>query len=386
MTGTVVAALPFYPDNPWQDLVYGGLAARGAHVVGIGPFFDEDGLRVQLDGALPDVLHVGWTTPIAQVVPDVATAHERVRTFLATVAAVQRAGTRVVWTVHNVLPHEMPHVTPELALHRGLALLSDVVHVMNPRTPALTAGLYDLPSDRTVVVPHPSYRGRIAPLSRSGREARRGPVTLLLFGALRPYKGVLEFAAEVAALRDTGVDVRLVVAGRVGGSWTEDVLHAALAPFGDAVEARLGFVDDDAVPALFAGADALVLPYATGLNSGAMMLAATVGTPVLVGPGLRASVELDPGWQIPLWADHDTGAADGTRVPDGTPALDATRTADGTRTGDGTGAPDAATILQAALDRLRTEGDALGRRATAVADDLAPERIQRRFATLLLGR
>lgn len=363
MTERVVAAFPWYPDNPWQAVVYGALGARGARVVGLEPFLDEAALRAQLGGRLPDTLHLGWTTPVAQVVPDVLEAFGRVDAFTRVLDAVREQGVRIVWTVHNVLPHEMPHVTPELLLHRRLAALADVVHVMNPRTADLTAGLYTLPTERTVVVPHPSYRGRLAPVP-APRDPDAG-TTLLVFGALRPYKGVLEFADLVARARSVGADVRLVVAGRVGGGWTEASLQDALVPFGDAVETRLGYVEDDAVPALFATADALVLPYRAGLNSGAAMLAATLATPVLLGSGLRDSVALDPTWQLPLWPDAAGGALTAEGAVDEHDA-------------------DVAVLLDA-LRRLRGERDALAAGAAAAADRAAPERIAARFATVLLG-
>lgn len=344
-TVPVVAAYPYYPDNPWQDLCYAGLGAHGATMVPVGSLAGLDEIVVAC-GGVPVALHVNWTTPVAQVVPDVSEAFQQVEAVLATLADCRAAGVRIVWTVHNVLPHELHHVTPELLLHRGLARLADVVHVMNPRTPHLVRPFYELPEGRVVNVPHPSYLGRYEPLPKTVHDG----VRLLLFGSLRPYKGVLEFADEVVRARSAGTDVRLLVAGRVSGGWTEEHLRTELERHGDTLELRPGHVDDADLAALFADADALALPYEAGLNSGAAMLAATFSTPVLLGAGLRHSVLLDPTWQVPLWGCDETAGG-----------------------------------LGRALTRLGHEAASLQQGAARAAQRVHPDDVARAMARVLLG-
>jgi glycosyltransferase involved in cell wall biosynthesis len=74
--------------------------------------------------------------------------------------------------------------------------------------------------------------------------------------------------------------IRILVAGEAAG-YSEESLRSMLA---DAPEVRLDarFIPDDELQWWFRAADALVLPYRAGLNSGAMLLGASFGLPVMM--------------------------------------------------------------------------------------------------------
>lgn len=345
--GQLLAVFPHYPDNPWHEMVYLGLRRRGDRVSGVGPFFSVDEFVGQLGGELPDTLHLGWSTPVTQVVPDVVTSMQRVQRFVDTVRELKGLGVRIVWTVHNVVSHESHHVTPELTFHRLLAETADAVHVMNPRTVDIVAPLYVLPAEKVVQIPHPSYdvvRGT------RGRHGGGGPVRLLAFGEVRPYKGVLEFARLIDRARRSGVDVELQVAGRVGGAFSEADVRRCLEE-NDGVRFESGFIEDPRVSEVFARADALVLPYERGLNSGVALLAASYGVPILVGRALRDDWVLEPDWQLPLW------------MP-------------------GSQAADELTALTAAVDRLSTGLADLGESASEAAADRSAAVLAPRYVDL----
>jgi glycosyltransferase involved in cell wall biosynthesis len=93
--------------------------------------------------------------------------------------------------------------------------------------------------------------------------AHGGPVRLLFFGRLLAYKG-LDLLAD--ALRLIGPDIRLQT--RIVGSGPEGPALAALRALpGVAVENR--WVPEDAIGALIAWSDAVVLPYREASQSGA---------------------------------------------------------------------------------------------------------------------
>jgi len=137
------------------------------------------------------------------------------------------------------------------------------------------------------VLPHGVEPAR--PVERAQARARLdvadGPLTVLCFGFLAPYKG-LETALEAARL--AGDDVRLVVAGgphpRVGDAYVRDLR----ATHGD--HARFtGHVPDADVGAWFSAADLALLPYPRPVSSsGALALALAYRTPVALSPELAA--------------------------------------------------------------------------------------------------
>jgi glycosyltransferase involved in cell wall biosynthesis len=104
------------------------------------------------------------------------------------------------------------------------------------------------------------------------------PTRLLFFGIVRPYKGldVLLYALAAAPAH-----VMLTVAGEFwGGTAATEKLIADLGLAGR-VTLRPGYVPADQIPALFAAADALVLPYREATASQNALLAFAHGVPVI---------------------------------------------------------------------------------------------------------
>jgi glycosyltransferase involved in cell wall biosynthesis len=116
------------------------------------------------------------------------------------------------------------------------------------------------PGARLVVVPHPPRRfGALPPPPF----AHGGPLRLLFFGRLLPYKG-LDLLAEALLLmgQRPGLTIRIV------GSGPESPALAALRGLsGVTVENR--WVPEDEIGAVIGWSDALVLPYREASQSGA---------------------------------------------------------------------------------------------------------------------
>jgi glycosyltransferase involved in cell wall biosynthesis len=110
------------------------------------------------------------------------------------------------------------------------------------------------------------------------------PFQLLFFGRFLPYKG-LDLLIEAMALlaRDNfPATLRLVGQGPLD-----------LGDLPANVSLERGWIADDAVPALFAGCDLVVLPYNEASQSGVLPIASHLALPALVTPvgGLLQQVE-----------------------------------------------------------------------------------------------
>lgn len=103
------------------------------------------------------------------------------------------------------------------------------------------------------------------------------PGNLLLFGRLEAYKGLGHFVAAVQALRDKGLMVKGVVAGR-----GEDLArHRETLLSDSSFELHEGFIPRDEVARLFRRANIVVLPYTDGTQSGVAAMALGYGRPVV---------------------------------------------------------------------------------------------------------
>ncbi|MEO3790455.1 glycosyltransferase family 4 protein [Nonomuraea sp. B10E15] len=195
---------------------------------------------------------------------------------------------KAVALCHNVLPHERkPYDRP---LMRALLKRVDAVLTHSEQQAALARGLTGTPVSVAGLPPHlPSTTA-----ARSTAVHRR----LLFFGIVRPYKGL---DLLLRALPD---DVALTVAGEFWGGLDETRALIAELGLGDRVELRPGYVAAEDVPALFAAADALVLPYRTATASQNVWLGHEHGVPVIAT-------------RVGALADHVTDGVDGLLVEPG---------------------------------------------------------------------
>ncbi|MBX6385395.1 MAG: glycosyltransferase family 4 protein [Microbispora sp.] len=180
-----------------------------------------------------------------------------------------RREARVVALCHNVLPHESkPYDRP---LMKALLRRVDGVLAHSEQQAGLARGLAATPVRVAALAPHLPVRGA---RERPGGEPHR---RLLFFGIVRPYKGLdllLEALAQVP-------DVRLTVAGEFWGGLEETRALVNRLGLADRVEIRPGYVPAEDVPGLFAGADALVLPYRSATASQNVWLGHEHGVPVI---------------------------------------------------------------------------------------------------------
>ncbi len=236
---------------------------------------------------------------------------------------------REVVTVHDLTYVHLPQtVSPDAARYRTLVprALDRGAHVLTPShaTAAAVRDHYDLPAGRVSVTPlgvDPGWSGARPPTS-AWRERHGLPERYVLFvGTLEPRKNLPRLLAAHRMLRADVPDTpALVLAGQAG---RDDAVTDA----GDDV-VRTGWLADDELRALVAGATAVLLP---SLDEGfglPVLEALATGRPVLAGdvPALR-----EVGEQHATYADpHDVaalaaGLARVVSAPDDDAAQDARR-------------------------------------------------------------
>ncbi|MEM1346615.1 MAG: glycosyltransferase [Pseudomonadota bacterium] len=213
---------------------------------------------------------------------------------LGTVARrLARRGVRIVTVAHNAGDHESAR-WKSAALRYQLGASHQIITHNAPLARALEALAPGVPVS---ISPHPLYDDYPTPC---GLLPRRAPLELLMFGLVRPYKGLdvlLSALARVPAGR-----VHLSV---VGEFWTDlRQTEARLAALGiaDRVEIVARYVSDAEAAEYFARADAAVLPYLSASGSGVAALAHWYGRPVVASDvaGLAEAVEpAKTGWLFP---------------------------------------------------------------------------------------
>ena len=271
-------------QNPYVALLGGALQAQNAGI--------EWWTTMELSsewaaayGEHLDVLHLHWPELFYQA-ERVLGRLRTVLAFLKTLAWLRRQGVALVYTVHNLLPHETRWPWLDRLATLWLLRRADVIHVHDPETAREVGRLRWGWRRRGVwVIPHGHYIDAY-PNAHSRAEARarlglsEDAFVYLFLGQIRPYKGLdalLDAFRRVARERD-----RLVIAGNArprDGRYVEHLLRrAAVDP---RITVRVGYVPDDQVQDYMNGADICVLPYREAVTSGGAFLAFSFGRPII---------------------------------------------------------------------------------------------------------
>jgi len=192
------------------------------------------------------------------------------------------SGTRIVWTAHNVLPHEQIF-DDDAAGRRLLCRYADAVIAHNEATKTrleerFAAETVDVIAQGVTPLPqvdHAALRAACAPADR---------LVLAVVGRINAYKGVDDTLRAVAAVAAAGTPVTLLIAGEpaadvvdVIGERIDEARRA-----GADVRANLARVSDLELAATLASADYAVYSFREIANSGSVVLALSNATPVIV--------------------------------------------------------------------------------------------------------
>jgi glycosyltransferase involved in cell wall biosynthesis len=274
---------------------YGGLLARALAPHGIalesGWTIDPDWVRAQHARGV-QLLHLNWLHRF-YADPDPNVRRERFRTLVTSLVLARRLGMRLVWTMHNLFPHEVQDTRLDRRARRLVCTLAHAVIVHCQRAAELLAQHFGRRHD-VHVIPHghfmdvyPNTVGRAA-----AREALGVPpdgFVYVFLGYVRAYKGVERLLELFETLPDARL--RLVIAGRVHSSYRGPLPDAAGAMRDPRILFRPGQVPIDELQVYFNAADAAVLPFVDALTSGSAITALGFGCPIVV-PNVGCLTEL----------------------------------------------------------------------------------------------
>jgi len=281
-------------DNPYNYLLYTHLQKLGITALDLGDVVRSPRQlwRVLWRGA--DILHIHWPEYALGLPFPRSTLH--MLTLFSACLFHRSQGGKVVWTVHNLSPHENRYPFLEKWFYRALARVTDGLIFLTETSLAQFRAdnkMRAFIGKPVAIVPHGHYLP-IYPARVDRSEARKfydlpldGKV-VAFFGALRPYKGVEELLAIAKQL--SSKEVSFIIAGKPLSDEYERYLKH-IAEGSSHIRFQAEFIPDDKVPLLFSAADVVILPYKVILNSGTVFLALSFGVPVMV-PGLGSLMEL----------------------------------------------------------------------------------------------
>jgi glycosyltransferase involved in cell wall biosynthesis len=199
-----------------------------------------------------DVLHAQWwSLPLVAV-------------FTCICWIFKLRGKPVIFTVHNVQGHERSRSYEVFS--KLLFKLGDyfIVHSEKNRQQMITR--FKIPPERISMIAHGSLEFQVRKKTdrhqiRSKMGIHTNNKVILLFGAIRPYKGVDTAISAFAQVRKAIPEALLLIAGQPWQNWKAPQQLIDALNIGDAVMAHLNYVPSGEVYKYFEAADLVVLPY-----------------------------------------------------------------------------------------------------------------------------
>lgn len=276
-----IACLPVAgPENPYQSLMIAGLMRQNLCAFhGVNDRFLGI-IRTQIRYQ-PDYLHFDWIVSYYYRRWSWLTLLSVLGFCLQLELIYRFTSTRIVWSLHNLLPHDLPHIFIHRFCQRFIAKRCEWIRVFSEDTISKASKELHLPTNKFHVLPEGDYT-LFYPNESSFEVARRRlniPISaqlLLFLGSIRPYKGLRDLL-QIIPLIDNS-DLILLIAGAVPDKAYAKQLVKEFPPN---CLLHAHFIPVDELQYYFNAADAVVLPFSEVENSGSVILAMGFRKPVI---------------------------------------------------------------------------------------------------------
>ena len=264
--------------NPYGGLLSAALERRGVEVE-FTIAFDEAHLR-QNRGRV-DVLHFNWPH-YDYYHDDAAIMTRQMREFVRCLELARELGYKVVWTAHNLYPHNRTHQDIDHICRLELCRLATAVIAHCEVAAAGVRGAFGRTHD-LFVIPHGHFIGVYPDLvtRAQARDLLGVPDSAFaygFFGSIQPYKGVEDLIASFQRL--TGEDCWLLISGSGQADYLASVRERA-ADHPRIVLRTYARAPSEDIGLIMHAADVATLPFVATLTSGTLILALSWAKPVI---------------------------------------------------------------------------------------------------------
>ena len=210
--------------------------------------------------------------------------------FLIVIKLLAATKKKIIWNVHNKLPHDTKNVQKAKKFMKSLAEVAykivihctestEIIREVCDNNPAIL--------DKVVLVPHPNYIG-VYGAEKTENSLHNDKLSLCFFGKIKEYKNIELLIDTVKELNFDDVELKII-----GRCWNTQYFHNLIGN-NPHIKTDFRFIDDTEIPEISANCHLFVFPYntASSLNSGATILAFSYGRSVLSSlTGTLADIE-----------------------------------------------------------------------------------------------
>jgi glycosyltransferase involved in cell wall biosynthesis len=302
----------FGPDwsssNPYQKLLYASLRkVYNVYSTGFSPKqLSKEYLLAKRPGS--SILHLHWLHPFYDANDNVSTTN-----FIDILEYAKELDFTLVWTAHNIMPHEMSTATEpnHLRVRQSVIKLCDQILVHDVRAGEALITKFGVSQEKISVAPHGLYektmqsKPELKTKVKTALQIEPSRFTVLLAGRIRGYKGI-ERAINIFTKGTLNLlsNTTLVIAGYPDDDAIDSLILKAAQEFSDIKYVR-GTISDHDLETLFVSADACLLPYEKSATSGLAFLSLSYNTPLITSKLPAFEQFVDRG--VAICAEGDSG-------------------------------------------------------------------------------
>lgn len=222
-------------------------------------------------------------------------------------------GGKLVWTVHNLEPHNRKWVKLHNFLHKWMANIADKICVHCPSVAPIVQNKYQVDGNKLTWVNHPSFPAdfkskeiSLAYLEKKfGITIRDDKPLLLFFGNISLYKG-LEEVLNVISSADIDIDILIAGPIKKGESTLAERLNRRTETNPN-LHLLYRFIEEPWIPYIFGAADICMFNFSSILTSGSVEMAKSYHK-TIIAPKMGCLVELESDSNVYLF-DQDSDKA-----------------------------------------------------------------------------
>lgn len=277
-----IEGLSLQRSNPYGGLLADAMTGLGAELVAGYDSELNEGWLLENQGRV-DVLHLHWPHYMYNAL-DLDDCVSRCSGLIEQLARARSLGYKIVWTVHNLYPHESGHFELHRLARIAITHLATALIVHCERARALVQAHF-FRRNGVFTIPHGHFIDAY-PNTMSRAEARRrlglseAQFVYHFFGNIRPYKGLENLLQVFADL--PGDDLVLLMAAKVYDHYSETLVERARQDDARIVIRTERFFANEDFQLYLNAADVVVLPFLNILTSGSAITAMSFGRPVIV--------------------------------------------------------------------------------------------------------
>jgi len=202
---------------------------------------------------------------------------------ICVLAFIKLLGYKLIWTVHNITPHERLFIN-DLWITKIICSFSSKLIVHSDKTKTLLVQL-GTETNKIKIIPQGNYIG-VYPNQVTRNQARnyfkipQNEFVLLFFGILRKYKGIEDLITVFKKVHNMD-NTRLIIAGECLDENYRKELIQLISKSNNKIIYWFEHISDDKIQYYFNASDIVIFPFTRITNSSSVILSFSFGKPVI---------------------------------------------------------------------------------------------------------